>query len=196
MYNHVTTYQNLSGLNGSLEVQNSAAKVMQISGTISAISASIPGGQAVSAIAGAVAGLSSLVSRIASSGSAVKSAIQQTEAANNELRTQIAQVDAENQKLATLINSNNKSISNFNGLGICLFNCSDKRKLSSVQEQYAHLQKELSDRLATSATLAQRALDTVQRLAGLKTETNILLWGGGIALGLSVVYLGYKIFSS
>lgn len=197
MYSNMTArypYHTLHGLDGTSE---SAAKVAQLSTAIAGIAASTGVGGPVAAIAGSVAGLASLVSRISGSGSATKSAIQQTEAANAELRTQIAQVDAENQKLANLITSNNQSITSFKGLaGICLFNCSDQRKLSSVQEQYTYLQKELNTRLAMSAILAQRALDTVQRLTGLKTETNILLWGGGLALGLSAAYLGYKLLSS
>lgn len=186
----VYQYNGLQGLNG---VAEDAAKVGQISGTIAAIATST-GLVPVASIAGAVAGVASIVGRIVQSKSLTKSAIQQTEAENQTLRDYLVQIDSENKKLANLINANNKSIVSFNG--ICLFDCADERKLNSAQEQYAYLQKEIQSRLSLSAQLAERALVTVERLAGLRTESNVLLWGGGIALALSVGYLAYKKFAS
>lgn len=191
MISTLPAYRNLSGLNGSLEVQNSAAKVMQISGTIGAISASVPALQPVAAIAGVVAGLAGLVTRVAGKTGA---ALAQTEAVNAQMRVDILQVDAENQKLSNLINKTNASITNLNG--ICIFNCKEKASLSTAQKEGTVLQQELEGKLKLSAELSQRALETVERLAGLKTEKNLLLWGGGIALATGVAYLIYKLSQS
>lgn len=188
------TYPALHGLNG---VTESAYQVAKLSGTISAIAASTGIGGPVAIISGVVAGLASLVGRIGATGSATKTAINQTEAANAQLRLQILEVDAANSKLSNLITTTNADIKNLNGLGaLCLFNCGAKKELKTVQQQYADLQAQLEGKLKLSEELAQKALETVQKLTGLKTEKNILLWGGGIALGLSVTYLLYKSFQS
>ena len=183
-----------NGLNGPEELAKTASAVTQISSTIAAIAASTGGGVVIAGIAGAVAGLAGLVGRIAGSAAATKTDLANTEAANAQLRLQILAVDTENKKLADLINSTNASIKNLNG--ICLFNCDAKNQLSTAQQQNVELQKELQSKLNFSSELASKALETVKELTGLKTEKNILLWGGGIALAASVSYLIYKYVKS
>lgn len=206
IYSPAIQQQPLQGLDG-VNVQNASANIAQASGAIAGVAALVAAGTGpgaaiaapIAAVAGAVAGVAALVSRIAKDNDriALEAASGKVEQANAQLRLQILQLDQENNKLQNVIAKANGDLRQFSGLGFCLINCGYKEaeaSLKTANQQYTDLKKELEDKSELSAQLANRALETVKKLAGMKTEKNLLLIGAGGVLALSVGYLIYKLF--
>jgi predicted nucleic acid-binding Zn-ribbon protein len=199
-------YSTLGAIDARPNLQNASAKVAEVSGAIATVAATLaattgPGAAIavpVAAVASAVAGIAALVSRISKDNEkiALEAAAGQTEKSNAQLRLQILMLDAENSKLQNVINQNNKDLSQFSGLGFCLFNCDYKEakaSLKTANQQYQDLSKELEDKMQLSAQLASRALEVVEKLTGLKSEKKILIYVGSTVLALSIGYLIYKL---